>query len=141
MTPQSRSDDVDVPQRSLGARIAGFVERTCVLGVVVSRPLIIVTVGMLSLYFVGGFILIQLGLWTPPYPFLSLTDDVYFAWFAFLTGCTACVGTGSMIGIAFLENGEGPVHNEVSILASFIGFGFGAGVVRMTYAVVLASLT
>lgn len=70
----------------------------------------------------------------------ATTDDIYFAWLAFLSGTIVCLGTGSLIGLAFLTNGEGPVHNYVSLLYSFIGFGFGAGVMRMTYAAVLPLL-
>ncbi|WP_128081382.1 hypothetical protein [Haloferax sp. ATB1] len=81
-----------------------------------------------------------LGVWTPSYEFLSLNDDIYFAWLAFLLGLVICLGTGSLIGLAFLTGGEGRIHNEVSILSSFIGFGFGAGVMRMTYATVLTTL-
>ncbi|ELZ68588.1 hypothetical protein C457_11306 [Haloferax prahovense DSM 18310] len=91
-------------------------------------------------YLIGGYTLMVLGVWTPSYEFLSLTGDIYFAWLGFLSGLVICFGTGSLIGLAFLTEGEGRIHNEVSILASFIGFGFGAGVIRMTYSTVLTTL-
>lgn len=140
MAPRSRSDEFGGPERSVGARIAGLVERTCVVAASWSGPLVLAAVGVLLVYAVGGFAVVQLGLWTPSYPFLSLAADVYFAWLAFLSGATICVGTGSLIGIALLEDGRGPVHNELSTLASFVGFGFGAAVVRMTYPTVIASV-
>lgn len=72
--------------------------------------------------------------------FLSLSDDIYYAWLGFLSGTTICIGTGSLIGLAFLTEGDGQIHNEISILASFIGFGFGAGLLRITHMTVLTSL-
>ena len=96
--------------------------------------------GLLIVDVIGGYTLISLGVWFPSYQLLSLTGDIYFAWLAFLTGSVICLGTGSLIGFAFLTEGEGRVHNEISILSSFIGFGFGAAVMRMTYATVLATI-
>lgn len=98
------------------------------------------TVSVFFAYFIGGFALLQLDFWSPSYQFLSLTDDVFFAWFGFLTGGCICLGTGSLIGLAFLSGGEGPVHNEISILSSFIGFGFGAAFMRITFVTVLGSV-
>ena len=65
---------------------------------------------------------------------------MYLAWLGFGAGITVCVGTGSLIGLAFLEDGESGVHTELSVLSAFVGFGFGAGIVRMTYTTVLATL-
>ncbi len=124
----------------MSARIVGVIERTCVTTARWTQPMIGGVGMVLVVYIVGGAILIRLGLWTPSFRFLSPTGDMYFAWLGFLAGTIVCLGTGSLIGLAFLSNGEGPVHNYISILASFIGFGFGAGVMRMTYAAVLTSL-
>ncbi|WP_254545313.1 hypothetical protein [Halomarina pelagica] len=141
MVPPSRSDDFDPPGRSPSTRIAGTVERVCVVGVRLSIPLLLLVVSSFAAYLVGGYVLTSLGVWSPGYTFLSLPEDVYFAWFSFISGGTICLGTGSLIGLAFLTEGEGQIHNEISILASFVGFGFGAGVMRITYATVLASLS
>ena len=81
------------------------------------------------------------GGWAPSYEFLSFPEDVYFAWLSFLFGAVVCIQTGSLIGLAFLTGGEGEIHDEISILSSFIGFGFGAGLLRITYMTVLLSLT
>jgi len=91
-------------------------------------------------YVAGGYTAISLGIWTPAYEFLSLKDDVYFAWLGFVFGLTICVGTGSLVGLAFLRENKGEIHTEISMLSSFIGFGFGAGVIRMTYMTVLATV-
>ena len=48
-----------------------------------------------------------------------------------------CVGTDRT---CVLEEGEGGMHTELSILSAFVGFGFGAGIVRMTDTTVLATL-
>jgi len=105
-----------------------------------SIPLLI-SVGCLFLVYVaGGYTASSLGFWTPAYEFLSLTNDIYFAWLGFVVGITICVGTGSIAGLAFLSEGKGEVHTEILMLSSFIGFGFGAGVVRMTYMTVLATV-
>lgn len=140
MGPPSRSDEFTPPKRSAGVRVAGFIERVCIIGIQLSIPMIIVVMSAFFIYLIGGFVLLLVGIWSLSYPFLSITEDVYFAWLGFLTGGTICLGTGSLIGLAFLTDGEGQIHNEVSILASFIGFGFGAGVMRMTYEAVLASV-
>lgn len=140
MAPPDRSETFSRPNRSMSARIAGFIERTCVTTARWSIPMIVVAGGICLVYTVAGSLLIALGLWTPSFPFLSPTDDIYFAWLGFCSGAIVCLGTGSLIGLAFLTNGEGPVHNYVSILSSFIGFGFGAGVMRMTYLTVITSL-
>jgi len=79
-------------------------------------------------------------LWSPSYEFLSLSDDIYLAWLGFLSGTTICIGTGSLIVLAFLTEGDGQVHNEISILSSFIGFGFETGLLRITHMTVLTSL-
>jgi len=140
MSPPSSSDEFTSPKRSASARVAEFIERVCLIGIQLSIPMTIVVMSGFFLYLIGGFVLLQLGFWSPSYPFLSITEDVYFAWLGFLTGGTICLGTGCLIGLALLTDGEGEIHNDVSILASFIGFGFGAGVMRMTYEVVLASV-
>lgn len=140
MGSPSRSDEFDQPEPSLSGRIAGTIERVCVVGAHLSIPLFLPVGGLFVVYIVGGYALISMGVWSPSYGFLSLTEDLYFAWLAFLSGGVVCMGTGSLIGLAFLTEGEGRIRNEVSILASFIGFGFGAGVIRMTYATVLSSV-
>ena len=76
----------------------------------------------------------------PQYDFLSLSDDIYFVRLGFISGTTACTGTGSLIDLIFLREGSDRIHTELSILSSFIGFGCGAGVLRMTYMTVLATL-
>ena len=76
----------------------------------------------------------------PQYEFLSLSNDIYFAWLGFISGTTVCTGTGSLIGLVFLGEGGDRIHTELSVLSSFIGFGCGAGVLRMTYMTVLATL-
>jgi len=48
-----------------------------------------------------------------------------------------CVGTDRT---RVLEEGEGGMHTELSILSAFVGFGFGAGIVRMMYRTVLTTL-
>jgi hypothetical protein len=57
----------------------------------------------------------------------------------FLSGTTICTGTGSLIGLAFLTEGERQIHNEISVLASSIGFGFGAEILRVTRMTMLTS--
>ncbi|WP_152420004.1 hypothetical protein [Haloferax prahovense] len=140
MNPPTDSDEFDPPNQSLGGQIAGTIEQLCLVGARVSVPLFVPIGVLFFAYLIGGYTLMVLGVWTPSYEFLSLTGDIYFAWLGFLSGLVICFGTGSLIGLAFLTEGEGRIHNEVSILASFIGFGFGAGVIRMTYSTVLTTL-
>jgi hypothetical protein len=54
-------------------------------------------------------------MWSPSYDFLSLSEDVYSSWLGFLSGTVICLETGSLIGLAFLTEGKGRIHNELSI--------------------------
>ena len=127
MAPPSGSDEFALPERTVGARVAELIERTCLAGVRVSRP-ITVTIGSVFLAStLGGFTQIPLSVWAPSHPFSSIADDGYFAPLGVLSGGVVRVGTGSTFDLAFLENGAGPVHDELSILASCIGFSFGPG--------------
>ena len=61
MAPPPGSDEVEFPEHTVGARVVGFTERTCVVGVRVSCPMMIVVVGVFLAYTLGGFVLVQLG--------------------------------------------------------------------------------
>jgi hypothetical protein len=141
MSSPSESDGPEIPPKSLRARIAESIENVFVTTARWSIPLFLPVGGLFVVYLFGGYLAISLGFWTPSYEFLAISEDVYFAWLAFSIGIIVCCGTGSLIGIAFLTNGEGRVHNEVSILSSFIGFGFGAGLIRITHMTVLATVS
>jgi len=140
MKPPSESAEPDIPQKSLRARVADTLEHAFVTIAQWSIPLFIPVGCLFFVYLVGGYLAISLGVWSPSYEFLSLSENAYFVWLGFLCGIGICCGTGSLIGIAFLTNGEGHVHNDISILSSFIGFGFGAGMLRITVMPVLATL-
>jgi len=103
-------------------------------------PVFVPVGGAFIVYLIGGYALTALDVWMPSYEFLSLAEDIYFAWLGFLSGLVISFGTDSLIGLAFLTEGEGRIHNEVSILASFIGFGFGGWLIRMTYSTVLTTV-
>lgn len=140
MVPSTKPDDFDPPTQTLRGRVAGTIEEVCVITARWAIPLFLPVGGLFCSYLIGGYIAVSLGIWSPSYDFLSLTEDVYFAWLGFLSGIVICTGTGSLIGIAFLKEGEGRIHNEISILFSFTGFGLGAGALRMTYMTVISSL-
>lgn len=140
MVSSSGEDEFNSPQSSISTLLAGLLERAFVSGARLSVPLILVAITVFFTYVIGGFVLLSLGYWSPSYPFLSPSQDIYFAWLAFLTGEVVCLGTGSLIGLAFLSDGRGPIHNQVSILASFVGFGFGAGAMQMTYPTILSTI-
>jgi len=133
-------DEFDGPTQTLRGRAAETIERVCVTTAKWSLPLILPVACLFCVYLIGGYVAVSFDLWSPSYAFLSLSEDVYFAWLGFLSGTIICLETGSLIGLAFLTEGEGRIHNELSILFSFIGFGFGAGLLRMTYPTVLSSL-
>jgi len=88
----------------------------------------------------GRYTAVFVGIWTPGHEFLSLSEGFYFALLGFVFGITICVGTGSLIGLTFLREGEGGTRTELSVLFSFVGFGFGAGIIRMIYMTVLTTL-
>lgn len=140
MPPSPEPEEFELPTQSLRGRAAGTIERICVTTARWSVPLILPIGGSFIVYLLGGYGAISLGIWSPSYEFLSLTEDIYFAWFGFLSGTVICMGTGSLIGLAFLREGEQGRSNQISILFAFVGFGFGAGVLRMTYMTVLSTL-
>ena len=140
MGPPIGSDESDIPTKTLHGRAARTIGRVCIVAARWSIPLFLLVGCLFFVYLTGGSIAISLGLWSPWYEFLSLSEDIYFTWLGFLSGTTICIGTGSLIGLAFLTEGKGQIHNEISILASFIGFGFGAGLLRIIHMTVLTSL-
>lgn len=87
--------------------------------------------GVFVAYLIFGSILIFVGEWSPPFPFLAVGSDPYFTVLSTLTGCIVCLVTGSLILLAFID--EKNAAQSISTLIAFIGFGFGAGVIRMTY--------
>ena len=140
MGPPTKSDEFEPPAETLRGQAAKSIERICIIVARWSVPLFIPAGCLFLLYVVGGYTAVSVGIWTPRYEFLSLSKDVYFAWLGFVLGITVCIGTGSLIGLAFLREGKGGIHTDRSILFSFAGFGFGAGIIRMTYTTVLATL-
>ncbi len=87
-------------------------------------------------YVVAGTFATIAGIWSPEYPFLALTADPYFAVLGFLAGLNICIGTGALI-VLYMMFGIETTRGEISTLAAFIGFGFGAGVICMTLPMVL----
>lgn len=77
MTPPTRPDEFDSPEHSVSARVVEIIERSCVTGVRVSIPMALITIGCFFGYLLVGSVLIYLGLWSPSYPFLSLSEDIY----------------------------------------------------------------
>ena len=140
MAPSTEPDERDTPTKTLRGQVARTIERICITGAGWSIPLFL-PVGCLFLtYLIGGYTAIFIGVWTPQYEFLSLSSDYYFAWLGFIPGTIVCTGTGCLIGLVFLGKGGDRIHTQLSILSSFIGFGRGAGVLRMTYMTVLVTL-
>jgi len=140
MEPPNESDEFELPTETRRGRATRAIEGVCTTAARWSSPLFVPVGCLFALYVVGGYTAVSIGMWTPEYTFLSPSEDVYLAWLGFGSGITICAGTGSLIGLAFLEEGEGGMHTELSILSAFVGFGFGAGIVRMTYPTVLATL-
>ncbi|WP_227379867.1 hypothetical protein [Haladaptatus halobius] len=104
-----------------------------------AMPGMIVTGGVFLLYVVTGTLATITGIWMPQYPFLSLTADPYFAVLGFLAGLDICLGTGALI-ILYMMHGIETTRGQISTLAAFIGFGFGAGVISMTLPTILQVL-
>ena len=140
MGPPTKSDEFELPPKTLRGQAARTIERIYLTAAKWSIPLFIPVGCLFLLYVFGGYTAVSVGFWTPGYEFLSLSEDVYFAWLGFVFGITICVGTGSLIGLTLLREGEGGIHTELSNLFSFVGFGCGAGIIRMTYMTVLATL-
>jgi hypothetical protein len=68
---------------------------------------------------------------------LHIAGDILRSPSEFEADISICVGTDRTW---VLEEGEGGVHTELSILSAFVGFGFGAGIVGMIYTTVLTPL-
>ncbi len=82
-------------------------------------------------YIVGGFLGIRLGVVHLPYSFLSLQTDPVFNLLAASIGILVCVGASALLFLTYLNDYINP-GNDIVILCSCIGFGFGAGVLRIT---------
>lgn len=133
-------NDFEAPKSSLSVQVATWLEYACFLSARVAIPGMVVIGGVFFLYIAIGALTMTVGSWTPPYPFLSLTADPYFAILAFLAGLNVCVGMGAII-ILYMMRGIETTRNQVATLAAFIGFGFGASVVRITLPTVLQLIT
>lgn len=118
------------PRPSLSARIATRIERVCSVAAWWSVPEAVFVVSLFGLYALVGIIAVRVGFYTPDYPFLSLRDP-FFNTFGTLTGLTVCQGTGALVIIALMD-GVRSVREAISVLAAFIGFGFGAASIRLT---------
>lgn len=140
MEDRTEPDEFDAPPQTLGGRVAETIEKTCKIMARIAAPLLIPVALTFLTYVVGGYLAIMLDVWSPSFEFLSLSEDIYFAWLGFLSGVVICIGSGGLVGLAYLKEGTGQIHNEASILASFIGFGFGAGLLRITAMTVFSSL-
>jgi len=140
MGPLTESDEFESPPQTLCGQAARTTERVCLTAARWSIPLFMPVGCLFLIYVSGGHTAVSVGIWTPRYEFLSLSEDVYFAWLGFVFGITIRVGTGPLTGLAFLGEGEGGTHAELSILFWFVGFGSGAGIIRMTHTTVLATL-
>lgn len=140
MIPPPLDNDFEAPNRSLSARVATWLERACFLSARVAIPGMVITGGMFLLYVIVETLTTITGFWTPPYPFLSPIADPYFAILSFLVGLNVCVGTGAII-IFYMMHGVETTRSQIATLAAFIGFGFGASVVRIMLPTVLQLIT
>jgi len=138
MCPPTRSNAFVPPSKTLRGQAARTIERVCITAARWSIPLFIPVGGLFSVYLVDGHTTTSIGIWTPRYEFLSLSEDVCFARLGSVSGFIICVGTGFFIGLAFLKEGGSRIHTDLPILSSFTGFG--AGILRTTYTTVLATL-
>lgn len=92
--------------------------------------------GILALYLFLGISAIAAGVWIPEYSFLSVDSDPYFSTISLLVGTDVCIGTGGII-VLYLMRGVDTVRSQISVLAAFIGFGFGASLIHITLPTVL----
>lgn len=125
------SDPTAPPQPTLGTRAITVLENGAVTVFRFATPIMHLVGGVFVAYLIFGSILIFVGEWSPPFPFLAVGSDPYFTVLSTLTGCIVCLVTGSLILLAFID--EKNAAQSISTLIAFIGFGFGAGVIRMTY--------
>lgn len=139
MNSSSSDDDFDAPSHSLSTQVATWIEQVCLLSTRVALPGIVVIGGAFLFYVVAGALATITGMWTPQFPFLSLTADPYFAILGFLAGLTVCVKTGAIITL-YLMRGVETTRSQIATLAAFIGFGFGASVIRITLPTVVRLL-
>lgn len=132
------SDPTAPPQPTLGTRAITVLEKGAVTVFRFVTPIMYLVGGLLVGYLVFGYILISVEGWSPPFTFLALGSDSYFNVLSTLTGFIVCLVTGSLILLAFRD--EENADQSISTLVAFIGFGFGAGVIRMTYLTTLQLL-
>lgn len=125
------SDPTAPPQPTLGTRAITVLENGAVTVFRFATPAMYLTGALFVGYLVFGYILISVGGWSPPFTFLAVRSDPYFTVLSTLTGFIVCLVTGSLIILSFIN--EENTAQSISTLLAFIGFGFGAGAIRMTY--------
>jgi hypothetical protein len=91
----------------------------------------LMTGGLFLLYVLIGTVAQVLGLFHPPYPFLSLEADPIFNIGGAVTGLFIVQGAGSMLLYHFLVGFEDE-KSQFAVLMSFISLGFGAALLRIT---------
>lgn len=98
---------------------------------------LLLLVPALALYIVGGFLGMKTGFLHLPYVFLSLQDDPLFNLLVASLGVLLCVLNGTVFFLTAFAGYDND-YREIVIFASCIGFGFGAGVVRISFRQVVA---
>ena len=86
---------------------------------------------LFGIYVVGGLLGTTMELFSFPYPFLSLEADPLFDVLAASIGILICIATSSLLFLtALVGSNNFNVSQEIVILFSFIGLGFGASIIR-----------
>lgn len=91
----------------------------------ISYPFLYLSGLLITLYIGGGSILRIFGLWTPAYPFLSATNDVYLLSISILGAYVICMYAGGLI----LRQIAGGIHSRrdfVVTITAFASLGAGA---------------
>jgi hypothetical protein len=129
MSPPSSASEP--PKPSFQTRVVTLIEWLCFTALSISQVLLLPCIGLFFTYTILGSVGTSLGIWTPSYLFLSLESDPYFNVFGTMVGLVICDAAGSMILLRYMR-GVNNTKEEISTLAAFASFGFGAAIVRFT---------
>jgi hypothetical protein len=116
--------------------MARWFERVCESAVQVSIVGTLVLSGLFAGYLISGYTLTRLVRDRFPYSYLALGADPVLSLLGLALGASVCAGTGGLIGL-HMVNGVCSHDDIIALLASFIGFGFGVAIIKVTGPTVL----
>ena len=130
-SPRSGAEFMPTPNHSRSSQTARWIEHTCAIFLQISLVLLTIFGTLFVGYLIVGTLAFTMGVWTPPYHFLSVETDPFSTPLIFASGLVLCSGMVSLITLHLMYGVE-KIKNMISLLAAFTGLGLGATLIRLT---------